>query len=79
MRKELLIATGATAGVGASIFVAYSFFGSPDLSTLQKNSILAKRNLGEVFRGLSIDVSYGRVRVEITVLNGKITDARALE
>jgi uncharacterized protein with FMN-binding domain len=31
------------------------------------------------FTGPSINVNYGYVQVEITVVNGKITDARALQ
>lgn len=79
MRKELLIATGATVGVGASVFVAQVFFDIPHMSTSQGDSIPSATNSGKVFRGPSVDVRYGRVRVEITVLDGKITHARALE
>lgn len=77
MRKELLIATGAT--VGVSVFAAHVFFDSPHMSTSQGDSILAAMTSEKVFRGPSIDVRYGRVRVEITVLNGRVTHARALE
>lgn len=79
MRKDLLIATGTTVGVGASIFAANVFFDGPHMSTTQGGSTTPATTAGKVFRGTSVDVSYGRVRVEITVLDGKITHARALE
>lgn len=39
----------------------------------------ANKGVSGTFVGSTVDVSYGSVQVQITVVNGKITDARALQ
>ncbi|MBC7463395.1 MAG: hypothetical protein H7227_03930 [Actinobacteria bacterium] len=79
MRKELLIAAGTTFGVGISVVLSQTLFENPQVLSSQSNSRLLATNSGNVYTGPSINVSYGRVRVEITVVDGIMTDVRALE
>jgi uncharacterized protein with FMN-binding domain len=37
------------------------------------------KNVNETFTGSAVDVGYGTVQVKITVVNGKITDAQAVQ
>jgi uncharacterized protein with FMN-binding domain len=39
----------------------------------------ANKNINGTFTGSAVDVGYGTVQVKITVVNGKITDAQAVQ
>jgi uncharacterized protein with FMN-binding domain len=79
MKRNVIIATSATLGVTLSALLAHFLLGSPEALSSKSSTSLLTTHEGNTFTGPSIDVSYGRVRVEITVLDGKITDARAVE
>ena len=75
MNAKVMIATGASVGVGASLLLADFFFQVP----IDPHLKLATSEHKNIYTGPAIDVSYGKVQVQITVENGRITDARALK
>lgn len=44
-----------------------------------KPKLPAVKNVSGIFTGDAVDIAYGLVQVQITVLDGKITDAQALQ
>ncbi|MEI9906701.1 MAG: FMN-binding protein [Actinomycetota bacterium] len=59
VKRNVLIAVGATVGVSGFLFVTHSSKG--------------------IFTGTAVDVSYGTIQVQITVVDGKMTDVVALQ
>jgi uncharacterized protein with FMN-binding domain len=88
MKRALLIASGTISGLGAVLAIT-----PPQLSTLatgvatqpapQPSSSSAPTKAPSAaagtFSGDAVNVSYGIVQVKITVANGKITDAQAVQ
>jgi uncharacterized protein with FMN-binding domain len=94
MKRFLLIAAGTVGGLGAVLSITPPQLGATDLGlgldtgTLTTSETPAQtqtsapaptvNSVNGTFTGPVVDVSYGNVQVQITVTNGKITDARAL-
>ena len=94
MKRFLLIAAGTVGGLGAVLSITPPQLGATDLGlgldtgTLTTSETPAQtqtsapaptvNSVNGTFTGPVVDVSYGNVQVQITVTNGKITDAQAL-
>ena len=71
--------TSNTAGIGAGIGAIGGSSSTPAASATATASAPASKNASGNFVGPTINVNYGNVQVQITVSNGKITDAKALQ
>ena len=95
MKRFLLIAAGTVGGLGAVLSVTPPQLGATDLGlgldmgTLTTSETPAQtetsapaptvNSVNGTFTGPVVDVSYGNVQVQITVVNGVITDAQAIK
>jgi len=90
MKRALLIATGTVGGLGAVLAVTPPQFTSTENSSLAMagagapvatatTPVQATKSVTGTFTGDSVDVKYGFVQVKITVVNGKITEAQAVQ
>lgn len=93
MKRVLLIATGTVGGLGVVLAVTPPQFTSTENSSLAMAGIGAPassattrpapiqttKSVSGTFTGDSVDVKYGFVQVKITVVNGKITEAQAVQ
>jgi len=95
MKRLLLIAAGTLGGLGAVLSVTPPQLGAADLGLGTGPAIVPTttpapaptktatpppvKSTNGTFTGPVVNVSYGNVQVEITVSNGQITDARALQ
>jgi uncharacterized protein with FMN-binding domain len=79
MKKKVVIVASATFGLGLSLLLAQTIFSNPESPFAKNDLSLATLRSGDIYTGPSIDVRYGRVRVEIRVLAGQIIHVRALE
>jgi len=90
MKRALLIATGTVGGLGAVLAVTPPQFTSTENSSLAMAGTVspaasattpaqATKSVSGTFTGDSVDVKYGFVQVKITVVNGKITEAQAVQ
>ena len=92
MKRALLIATGTVGGLGAVLAITPPQFTSTENSSLAMagtvspaantpatTPVQATKSVSGTFTGDSVDVKYGFVQVKITVENGKITDAQAVQ
>lgn len=72
-------ATGATKNVNAATKPSASASASATASATKTTAHAATKGVTGTFTGDAINVSYGIVQVQITVENGKITDAQAIQ
>ena len=92
MKRALLIATGTVGGLGAVLAITPPQFTSTENSSLAMagtvspaantpatTPVQVTKSATGTFTGDSVDVRYGFVQVKITVENGKITDAQAVQ
>ena len=93
MKRALLIATGTVGGLGAVLAITPPQFTStqssqialpgtattPAANTPAATPTQVTKSVTGTFTGDSVDVRYGFVQVKITVENGKITDAQAVQ
>ena len=90
MKRALLIATGTVGGLGAVLAITPPQFTSTENSSLAMAGVGAPASTATTpvqvtksatgtFTGDSVDVKYGFVQVKITVENGKITEAQAVQ
>ena len=92
MKRALLLATGTVGGLGAVLAVTPPQFTSTENSSLAMAGTVSPaantpattpgqvtKSATGTFTGDSVDVRYGFVQVKITVENGKITDAQAVQ
>lgn len=68
----------ATAKATAAATAAATQSATPTPTATKTTAAPAGKNITGTFDGPSIFVNYGNVQVQLTVVNGKITDARAL-
>ena len=83
MKRALLIAGGTLGGLGAVMAITPPQFSSTSttLTTTtpaRATPAPAAKGVTGTFVGPTVYVNYGNVQVEITVSNGKVTDAKAL-
>jgi uncharacterized protein with FMN-binding domain len=71
MKRALLIAGGTIGGLGAVLTITPPNFSS--------TTLVASDTPSETFTGSVVTTRYGPVQVKITVENGKITDAQAVQ
>ena len=69
----------AMAGVGAPASTATTQPQTPVATTPAATPVQATKSVTGTFTGDSVDVKYGFVQVKITVENGKITEAQAVQ
>ena len=69
----------AMAGVGAPASTATTQTQTPAVNTPAPAPIQTTKSVSGTFTGDSVDVKYGFVQVKITVVNGKITEAQAVQ
>jgi uncharacterized protein with FMN-binding domain len=81
MKRKVLLAIGTTVGVGGSLLITHTFFGSttPSVAPTPSSPSPISSSPKGTYLGTAVDVSYGIVQVQITVSNGKITDAKAVQ
>ena len=69
----------AMAGVGAPASTAATQTQTPAVNTPAPVPVQTTKSVSGTFTGDSVDVKYGFVQVKITVVNGKITEAQAVQ
>jgi len=90
MKRALLIAGGTIGGLGAVMAITPPQFSttnsagigaskSTTLTSTKTTEVIAPKGVTGTFVGPLVYVNYGNVQVEITVKDGKITDAKALQ
>jgi uncharacterized protein with FMN-binding domain len=92
MKKFFIISAGTIGGLGGVLLFNHpnlattnnltAVAGKSSSSTVQTPAAQApavSSKSNGTFAGSAVDVGYGNVQVSITVKNGKITDARALQ
>ena len=69
----------AMAGIGAPASTATTQTQTPAVNTPAPAPVQTTKSVSGTFTGDSVDVKYGFVQVKITVVNGKITEAQAVQ
>ena len=69
----------AMAGVGAPASTAATQTQTPAVNTPAPAPVQTTKSVSGTFTGDSVDVKYGFVQVKITVVNGEITEAQAVQ
>ena len=69
----------AMAGIGAPASTATTQTQTPAANTPAPAPVQTTKSVSGTFTGDSVDVKYGFVQVKITVVNGKITEAQAVQ
>ena len=69
----------AMAGIGAPASSATTQTQTPAANTPAPAPVQTTKSVSGTFTGDSVDVKYGFVQVKITVVNGKITEAQAVQ